>query len=175
VAVALRWCNAPQAVFQFMIDGRADSRLEHTIGYLAAPLLLRIQLRGTDRPRDLLERIVAQYVEAHQHADASYIESQLPPPQFTCNSIFNWMASEQRIERASAARDDFVTSEPLPFENPMLGNFERDNEPSMLLVDHGHEIAGFLQFRRDRHSARSMQTVGRQLLSCIEQFAGEQG
>jgi non-ribosomal peptide synthetase component F len=175
VAVVLRWCNAPEAVFQFVMDGRADPRVENTIGYFAAPLLLRLELRKTDRLRDLMERIVAQYVEAHQHADFSYIESQAPRPDFTCNSIFNWIAQEQRFDRAPVTRNDAVTSDPFRFENPMLRNFERDNEPAMLLVDYGNEIAGHLQFRRDRHSARSMQAVGRQFLSCIEQFGAEQG
>lgn len=174
VAVVLRWCNAPEAVFQFVTDGRTDPGVEHTIGYFAAPLLLRLELRGTDHLRDLMERIVVQYVEARQHADFSYIESQEPRPQFTCNSIFNWMAQEQG-DRAATTRDGAVTTEPFPFEHPILRNFERDNEPALLLVDDGNEIAGFLQFRRDRHSARSMQTVGRHLLSCIEQIGAEQG
>jgi hypothetical protein len=175
VAVVLRWCSASEAVFQFEVDGRGDPRVEHTIGYFASPLLLRIELRETDRLRDLMERVVAQYVEAHQHADCSYIESQAPRPEFTCNSIFNWIAHEQRFDAAAVTRDDAVTSEPFPFENPMLRNFDRDNEPSLLLMDRGQEIAGFLQFRRDRHSARSMQTMGRHLLSCIEQIGAEQG
>jgi non-ribosomal peptide synthetase component F len=175
VAVVLRWCNAPEAVFQFMTDGRADPRVEHAIGYFAAPLHLRIELRRTDRLRDLMERIVACYVEAHQHADVSYLESQAPRPQFTYNSIFNWIAQDQRFDRAAAIGDDAVTSEPFAFENPMLRNFERDNEPGILLVDYGDEIAGALQFRRDRHSVRSMQTVARRLLSCIEQIGAEQG
>lgn len=170
VAVVLRWCNAYEAVFQFMADGRTDPRVEHTIGYFASPLLMRLELRDDDRLGDLLERIVTQYVEAHQHADHSYIESHAPRPDFTRNSIFNWISHGRRFDCVTATRDDAVASEPFAFENPLLRNFERDNEPSLLLVDYGHEIAGFLQFRRDRHSAQSMQTVGRHLLSCIEQL-----
>jgi Condensation domain/TubC N-terminal docking domain len=174
VAVVLRWCSAQEGVFQFQMDGRVDARIENTIGYFAAPLLLRLGLDEGDRPQDLMKRIVSEYIEAQQHADSSYIESQTPRPPFACNSIFNWIAHEQRFDRADVTADSGITSEPFSFENPMLSHFERDNEPSMLLVDHGHEIAGYLQFQRDRHSPWSMATLGRLFLTCIEQF-GSQG
>lgn len=170
-AVVLRWCNAQAAVFQFEIDGRANPQIENSIGYFASPLFLRVELLESDRFMDLMKRVMDEYGRALQNADSSYIDSQVPRPAFTRNSAFNWVpqAPAGGLSVLHAA-EHTVSCSAFPFENPMLKNYERDNEPVILLMDTEQGVAATLMFQRDRYSAQSMERFARNFLEFMKKL-----
>jgi Condensation domain/TubC N-terminal docking domain len=160
-ALVLRWCKTPKGILQYEIDSRINRSLENTIGYFASPLYLHVELLENDRFADLVRRITQEYCVAHDHADFSYLESQLPRPDFTRSTCFNWIP--QGIQA-----DLEAPYTPIPFEHPMLKTLERDNEPVILLFDTGQEISGSIHFPLDRFSVPMMETFTRAFLTFIE-------
>lgn len=176
VALVLRWCNVPEAVVLFQINGRTSSRTEHTVGYLASPLYLRIALLESDNFIDLLRRVTEEYCNAHEHADSSYLEAQLPPPDFTQNSRFNWLQQEPAGARLGADRSEqIIDVSRVPFELRMVANFDRDVEPAMGFVETDDDIKGYVQFSLNRFSASIMERFARNFLLFIETLVRRPG
>ncbi len=171
VALVLRWCNAPECVFQYQTDGRVDPKVQNAIGYFAAELYLRIHLLPTDSFVDLLKRVTAVYCESSDHADFSYLGSQSPRPDFAKNTTFNWVPASHKIDLSSLDdTEDALTATPIPFEHPMLKGLERDNEPVILLYDTDDGIQGGVYFPLERFSAETMTVFGNALLGFIREM-----
>jgi hypothetical protein len=168
VAIVLRWCGAAECVLQFQADGRITPEIENTIGYFATPLYLRIGIRSGDTFVDLLQRVVAEYCQAHEHADFYYMEAVAHRPEFAFNTIFNWVPNNGLPEQSRS--DKSLTWWPIAFTDPMLKHVERDNEPSVLLYENADEVTGGVRFPRARFSDESMQTLGRNFLLFIREL-----
>jgi len=169
VAAVLQWCGVTESVFQCLNEGRARKGLENAIGYFAAPLYLRVELPEQDRFIDLLSRVTNEYCAALEHFDYSYLESQVPRPEVTCNTCFNWVP--QTAEFALPAfdgTDGAGRCEPVAFEHPMLETLRRDNEPVALLYDTPDEIIGNLHFPASRYSLGVMDEFRSFFLTCID-------
>ena len=88
-------------VVPFLAMGRPGPEVENTNGCFAAPLYLRIQLQANDSFLDVLRRVTEEYATACEHDDLGYIGAQLPRPDFTYNSCFNWHPREFRVDPVS--------------------------------------------------------------------------
>lgn len=169
VVFVLRWCDASEAVFPYQTDGRVSGKIDNTIGYFAAVLYLRIALKDDDSFLDLLQRVTEEYCKAYDHADLSYIDAQIPQPDFTLNSGFNWVPDEARFQSTSSSRsNDTVTSVLIPDRYPVaFANLEFDCEPCILLTDLRDEVTGTVSFPLSRFSAETMTRFSRSLLKLI--------
>ncbi len=165
IAAVARWCDESDVGVQYESGGRGNSQLQSTIGYLAYPLFLRIELRESDSFIDLMQQVMQEYCAADEHGDFSYMESQLPRPEFARNPAFNWMPQEPRSDLDdSLSRDASITSTPVAFRHPMLQTLDRDNEPMVLLYDTAEEIRGEIYFPLNRFCCATMERFGRDLL-----------
>ena len=141
VGLVLRWCNASEAVIQYQSDCRFSSKIEDTIGYFSSTLHLRMALLEDDSFVDLMNRATEEYCKACEHADFSCIEAQVPRPEFTRNTVFNWVPQGYRVDlSALEGSDDAITCSPVSFTHPMLKKLELDYEPTILLYDRDDEI-----------------------------------
>jgi hypothetical protein len=163
--LVLRWCNASEAIFQYATDGRDTPKIENTIGYFASVLYIPAILQDTDRFEDLLNRIARDYCTAYEHADFSYLEAQMPRPEFAHNSAFNWIPSDTCLELTGLkGTDAALTCTAIRFNHPMLRTHDRDNEPSLVLYDTPEEILGEVNFPRNRFSEPTMERFAQHLL-----------
>jgi non-ribosomal peptide synthetase component F len=168
VGLVLRWCNASEGVIQYVTDGRVSPKIENTIGFFASVLYLRIELLEDASFVNLMNLVTDEYCKAYEHADFSYMEAQVPPPEFARNSCFNWVPQGAKIELSdSGGSEGAITCSPLTFAHPMLKNLERDNEPVILLFDTDDEIVGDVCFPLNRFSIDTMERFGRNLLVFI--------
>ena len=167
-ALVLRWCAAPEAVFQYQIDGRSSAKIENTLGYFAGALYLRIQLRDKETLAQLLTQVTDEYCRAYEHTDSSYLAAQLPRPEFTRNTAFNWVPQGPKTDlRELAGTDDAIELTPVPFVHPMPRTLVWDNEPAILLYDTDSGITGDIYFPANRFSPQSMERLGRNFLMLI--------
>ncbi len=169
VASVMRWCATSDVVVQYAIDGRVDARAERAIGFLASLLYLRVQARETDNFVDLLRAVTREYCQAFEHADAYYLATQVPRPEFTRTCMFNFVPY-----RGEAARPQFmppqasITCEPIPCSHLMLKSLELDYEPMLVLFEAEDEIAGAVHFARRSFSAEAMERFTRLFLGVLE-------
>ena len=160
VGLVLRWCDVSEAVIQYVIDGRASPEIENTIGYFASPLYVRIELCEDDSFVDLANRVTEEYCKAYEHADFCYMAAQVPRPEFTRNTAFNWVHRRPEIELCDDA-EGAITCSPIHFAHPMSKKLAVDHEPSILLFDSGDEVLGDVHFPLNRFSIDSMEKFGR--------------
>lgn len=173
-ALVLRWCNVSQAVLRYQTDGRMNPKVENAIGYFATVLHLRVQLREADTFLDLLQRVIREYCLAYEHADFSYIDSQVPKPEFAHNSCFNWVPQGPKSElpRVKSVQGT-ITCHPVPFPSPSLKFHERDSEPVVLLYDVDEEVVGGVHFPVHRFSSESMESFGRNFMLFVQRMLRE--
>lgn len=161
VALVLRWCDVAEAVVRYQTDGRGGPELQDTIGFFAAGLNLRLALHDDDDFLDLLATVSNEYVNALEHADGSYVDAQVPRPEFSRNTMFNWIP--QRTDDALPSRQigpQLWASGTVPFGNPALHKHRSDGEPSILLYDHGDTVDGELYFPSPRFGRATMERFG---------------
>jgi hypothetical protein len=164
VGIVLRWCNVSEGVIQYQSDGRVNSKMENTIGYFASTLFLRVQLLETDSFVDLVRRVTAKYWEAHEYVGLYDMASRVPQPEFTRNSLFNWVPQAPKGERYDL---EGITCSPVHFEHPIRRNLDWDNEPSILLFDTEDEIVVSVTFPLSRFSIETMERFARNFLGFI--------
>jgi hypothetical protein len=169
VGLVLRWCGVSKGMFQYQSDGRDNPKIENTIGFFAAVLYLRIELLDNDSFVDLMRRVAEEYCKAYEHADFSYMAAQVPPPEFTRNSAFNWVPQGLTINSSDLANSgEAVTCVPISFEHPMLRSLERDHEPSVGFIDTDDGIVGGVSFPLNRFSADTMERFGANFIEFIK-------
>lgn len=169
VTLVLRWYKTADAVIQYQTDGRATREVEHTIGYFASVLLLRITLRPEDSFSSLIGRVTDEYCSACEHADASYLESQVPRPALARNPCFNWVpqGSETGMNYLEQPDGPIACSQ-VPFEHPMLKILDRDNEPTLLLFDAESAIEGGIYFPMNLYPRGAMESFARAFMLLLE-------
>jgi len=164
-AVISRWSGTSEVVIPYQTDGRTDSSVTNTIGFLAAVLYPRIELLETDSFVDLLNKAVDEYCRAHEHADSYYLETRTPKPGFLSNPAFNWVppgspSGFSELDGTPAA----LSLEAVSFEHPMLRTLSSDNEPLMLLYESEEAIDGGILFPLSRFSTQSMERLVRHFM-----------
>ena len=175
VALVLRWCNASAALFQYEFEGRVTPAVANTIGYFASALYLRVGLLRQDSFIDLLSRVTAEYCRAYEHADLSWMASQMPRPQFARNTVFNWVPQATPIDpsgRTPSQRHP-LTWHPVPFDHPVARTLDVDNEPSMLLFDMDDGIVGGMYFPRKRFAPQTMERFTHNFLALLKALLRE--
>lgn len=152
----LRWCKVRDAVFLFQVDGRDDVRMRETIGYLAFPLYLKVQIDAMDNFLTVLSKVTEEYCLAYEHSGFSIAEAQVPRPEFTRNSCFNWMPRDWVETLACGEGEDGIKIHLLPYDLAIVDDFDRDAEPMLGITDDGIDLRGCLQFSLGRHSEEAM-------------------
>jgi hypothetical protein len=165
VALVLRWCNVTDSVIRYQTNGRAHPNVENTIGFFASVLHLRLELFDGDEFIELLGRVTAEYCNACEHNDFSYVEAQVPRLGFTQNAAFNWVPQKNKSTLSSPDdSQEALTIRAIPFSNPALSRIDLDYEPSILLYDLGNEILGGVFFPFNQFSADEMSRFGRNFM-----------
>jgi len=168
VALVLRWCNVLEAVFPFEIDGRISPKIEGAIGYFAFPLYLRLGIAEEDRLLDLLRRVTDEYCSAYEHADFSYMESQVPRPEFTRNCLFNWSRQAGRIGPSELDESQgAIECSQIVFDERVITYIERDSEPHIAFRETDEQIFGGVQFSLDRLSFDAAESFARNLIGFV--------
>jgi hypothetical protein len=174
VALVLRWCHDSDAVIRYQTDGRSSPLVANTIGYFAAVLNLHIEMNEGDTFLDLLRRVIGEYYNAHEHADYSFIDAQVPRPDFTRNPGFNWVPENNEVVTGECAplSGELAVSK-VPFAFPAPRAHDGDYEPSILLFERRDEIDGILCFPLSRFSCRTMERFAANLVGFVAAIAHE--
>lgn len=171
IASVMQWCQRSDAVVQFQTDGRTDRRLTNTIGYFASVLHLRIMLSDTDTFVDLLRTVTEEYCRAYEHADASYLSAQVPRPELTRSTMFNWVPESNQPDPAhldvGSAR---LHSQVYAFKNPALEHFGFDRDPVLQLFDGGDEVSGAVFFPLRFCSVPDMERFARHFMMVLDRM-----
>lgn len=170
VALVLRWCNTSESIIRYASDGRVTPDIVYTIGYFASTLLLRLQINEPDSLGDLVNRVMVEYCNAYEHADASFIASRDNCGEFTRNTAFNWLPQGTEANELASldGSPHALVSAPVPFGYPLLRDLEIDREPGVLLYDTDAGIVGDLYFPLDRFTTESMEKFARCFLRFVE-------
>lgn len=167
--VVLRWCNVSESVIRYQSNGRVRPEIENTIGYFTSSLHLRIALLGNERVIDLIDRTTEEYCHAYEHADSSYIASQVPPADFTRNTLFNWVPQGSENDLLDLEGAEYaIRCSPIRFVHPMLKSLELDIEPVTLLFDAKDEVIGGVHYPLNRFSIGEMERFGRNFMMFID-------
>ncbi|HKR43749.1 MAG TPA: condensation domain-containing protein, partial [Paraburkholderia sp.] len=163
VALVLRWCSVTRSVIQFQFNGRTSKKLENTIGFFASPLHLDVILREEDTFTDLLIRVTDEYCRAHERADSFYLATQVPRPEVTANTVFNWspLGASIEISGTDGAQGPLACSPIRIPDDPVCKKLAHDHEPVTRFCDAGDEILGSVFFPLHRFST-----------ALIERFTG---
>jgi hypothetical protein len=168
VALVLRWYGVREGVIRYQTDGRNSPLVSNTVGYLAAVLNLRLELSPADTFVDLLARTTREYCDAHEHADLSCIDAQVPPPPFTRNPGFNWVPRESGEAPEQRTRlTGHLSFAPQPFVHPGIADYRRDHEPMLVLYDKGDVITGSVCFPENLFAAESMALFARNFVALL--------
>ncbi|MBM0105840.1 hypothetical protein JM946_13960 [Steroidobacter sp. S1-65] len=152
VATLLCWCRAEQTVVRYQTDGRFNSKVQHAIGYFATVLYLRVCVTDSTSFSELLSRVTREYCAAHEHADFSYIDAQLPRLESASAPTFNWVPQSASTFNATSP----LICSPIEFPAPALDGPKDERDPALLLYEGPSDISGSLLFPRHRFSEASM-------------------
>lgn len=165
VGLILRWYDVSDTIILFQTDGRQSAELARTVGYLSSALYLRITAHPGDSFADLLNKVTDEYCQAYQHADSGYFAAQSPRPEFTRNTLFNWIPAASgptscELEVSDATRDRAL----IPFANPVLRTLDVDHEPMLLLYESGEVVTGEFLFPRASFQLQAMKDLSQNFL-----------
>jgi len=154
VALILRWCAVSRGVFLYQWNGRTSAGMENSLGYFASALYVYAELAESGNFLDLLQCLTEEYCKAYEHADYSYWEAQVNPPEFTRNTCFNWLSRNPGlpVESGEGLPVDLVCSK-FPLSPTIRNQLGRDTEPYMALGEHGDVILGAWNYPSHRFSS----------------------
>lgn len=167
VALIFRWCNVREGGIRYQSDGRLSPEIENTIGFFAAALHLRLALHEEDTWIDLLGRVTHEYCRAHEHVDYCYLAAQSPRPEFTRNSIFNWVPQPTIDPTMPPDAPGAIACSALRIADLVVGSYRIDSEPLMLLHDTQTQVVGELYYPRNRFSEATMKRFGESFLAMV--------
>lgn len=174
VALVMRWCDSSDVVIRYQTDGRISPDIQNAIGFFAFALHLRIELHREDTFLTLLRRVTEEYLNAYVHADFCYIDAQLPRPDVSRTTVFNWQShSLQSRDEVPALTGRLPDCTAIPFVHPMMRTLDWDGEPSIMLFDARERIEGTVYFPMSRFSYRSMERFGHYLVRFAEALLAE--
>ena len=146
----LTWCNSADIVIRFVTNGRHHVAIQNTIGFFASILHLRVRLGIDDSFLTLLSQVETEFLLAHKHDDCMRLSAQVPRPDFTLNTLFNWRTDANRIPLPELhTAEGTIHLMPFPLPIPGLANSPWESEPSIILSDSSEGISGSILFRSD--------------------------
>jgi len=157
VAMLSRWCETETVSLLVMSDGRMSRLVENTIGYLAFPLYMRIQLAGGDTFSDMLEKVTTEYCWAGERLDFCYSCAQTPQPDFVNTASFNWLPTREEPVTACENGERTLKLSRIAFKNPFLETLDWEIEPWVVLQNLCDEIVAEVGYPRNRFSQATMQ------------------
>jgi hypothetical protein len=164
--LVLDTCHEARGVSRFQSDGRTDPGFENTIGYLAAPLYMRVDVDPRQTFEHLVRGVVDEYCFALDHADAGYLAAQDPRPACAHSGLFNWIPDPSSFEPLPQT-DGLLRGVAIPFVHPMLKTLDLDHDPGLLVWEESCALRAELQFSRSRHSIRDMNRFGERLRAAL--------
>jgi amino acid adenylation domain-containing protein len=168
-AVLLRWCGSSDAVVRYQSNGRNDPLLNDSIGVFASTLNLRITITPDDTFESFLRSVVAEYCNAVEHSDLSYIDSIIPKLPYVHNSTFNWIPiGEKNRSLSMAGGQSGIDTSLHSFTTPDKLLFDTEDEPLILLSDTDAGIIGEVFYSQSRLSRDNMSTFIECLTSTID-------
>jgi len=159
VGLILRWYDTTDAVIPYQTDGRFSPLVQHSIGYFAVALKLRVSLHHEDTFLSLLGRVTEEYCAASERSDCGYLDTQIPAPPYTHNPGFNWVPHTLGARSPLADTNCALTFSPVPFSVPgdaLDASYDWDHEPVIVLQDGEHAIDGAVVFSPRRVSVETM-------------------
>jgi hypothetical protein len=160
IGLILRWCNRSDLIIYFETDGRDRPEIANAIGYFATGLYLSVHALEHVPFLELLDRVTKAYCEAYERRDFSYVDTQLPRPEFTANTAFNWIPQRSTIKVSELeGLSDPIEVSSLHFEHPMSKSLETDSEPVMLLYDTETQVVGGIHYPLKLFSAHTMERL----------------
>lgn len=157
VAFVLRWCNTFESVVQVITDGRTNSLLEKTVGYLAFPLYVRVAANGCETLVEMLDIVTREYCKAYDAPDLFYSYVQSPAAEFTRSTAFNWLPRREGIDdERLIIRGEALARVRVEFENPLLESLAIDSEPTIVFEETDDGIVGEVNFPKARFSHLAM-------------------
>lgn len=176
VASVLRWCDTSRAVIRYISDGRADPKVQNTVGFFASALYPCLEILETDTFIELLNRVTREYCVAYERVDVFDRLCQDGAPEFTNNTFFNWVPQQSRISlpELDGSKEAIVCS-PVPLTRPAVSALELDRDPGILVFD-SHEALGCeVHFPLDRFCAETMQRFGDNFIRFLETMIEDPG
>jgi hypothetical protein len=170
VALLMRLCRVSDIAIRYQSDGRADPKVENVVGFFTSALYLRMMVGKDDTFRDLLNRVTEEYCNAYFHADFSWIDIQVPPPDFTRSSGFSWIPYESGGEQTTTAgSNNAFTASLIEFRNPLQKEVaDSDGEISVEFCSGRDWLAGKVYFLAADFTADAMGQFGRSLIKMIQ-------
>lgn len=159
VALISLWCDISEVSLQFMSDGRRSRMVGNTVGFLAFPFYLRLQLFGCNGFSDLLEVVRQEYYQASERPDYYYSYVQSPRPALVRNSCFNWLPRREKWGEWGSDGSTSLAVSDVTFENPCLESIEWDIEPCVLFRERVTDVFGELMYPRRRFSCQTMKRL----------------
>lgn len=138
--VMSRWCNQSDMVVIFVSHGRFSTELENMIGYIAHHPRLRLDLKPTDCPIDLIRRVGMEYASALHRRDFDRVRDLVPG--LVTDLYFNWRSSEswQVAQHARTTEERELRIQSYPFRKPdvfKLGCYFLDTDAGIICrVEH---------------------------------------
>jgi non-ribosomal peptide synthetase component F len=146
---------APEVVIQFLTTGRSSPKVENTVGFFTSALYVRVQSRDADTFADLLNHVIDDYWQSYAIPDFSYLGADVPRPELSRSPSFNWLPPELKSSAGTAAES--VTSEPLPFHNPLFVHVDGDSDPGIVFQETRDEVYGNVIFPLNRFATDMME------------------
>jgi len=157
-AYVLQHCEVPEAMIRCQSDSRVHAQLARTVGYLSAPLYVRMSCSDSDTLTTLATRVVSSFREALHRADFGYLESQPDRTEFTRNAGFNWIPHAPKLELGTLCDTPWALEiEHVRFDHPLLDELDRDTEPFLEMVEHTEYVESMMHYPRARFSSQQMQ------------------
>jgi hypothetical protein len=165
-ATLMRWSDTKDVVIPVITVARPFSELSNTVGFFGAALFLRMEMWGTESLRELLARVTTEHSTACVHHDFGRIAAQSPQLEVVLNPAFNWFPEEFdwsleehiHCEAHGMTHQIRIQPMPTPFENPPDEfDLDVDSELGLGFFDSQEEVRGFIGYRADRVSAKSVE------------------
>lgn len=185
VALVSRWCDRQDVVVPFLAMGRPGPEVENTVGCFVSPLYLRFAVHPDDTFLDLLKRVTEEYATAFEHDDLGHLGAQIPRPECTYNSCFNWHPKEFHLDPVTflismdssevEGLGDALTLRPFDVPEPDAESDDMvwDDEPGLFLAETPDEVAGLLLYRVERVASSTAEKLVRNLIAFAETLVAE--
>lgn len=169
VALALRWCEATEAVIRYTGHGRISPEVEDVVGFFAAPLYLHIVLGERDTFVELMQQVLRQYCRAIESADHYYIEAYEPKSPPTRSTYLNWISEQVPLDLAPLrGTPNRLECAQIAFINPLFEVFDVGSDPIILIHERAPEISIDIMAARRAFSEAALQRFARGFHVMIE-------
>jgi len=160
-----RWCKARDIVVAFETHGRhGRPELANVIGYVAAPVYLRIEISKEDDLQTVIKRVSSEFQAAYRHRDFGYLPDLISECATDCR--FNWLPTDYnpRPARTLSKTRDVLEIRRVPVRYVRPARF------LPVFFDSPAGIGLTIYFRRDIFAAGTLERFGRNLRMCAQEL-----